>query len=148
MAISRGSDTQQTPQMPWTGLTKRRLCHLTLARQEWADLLDALDAMPEVADTCRPSIEWLREQIAASSQAADELLTVAQPPLAWSPLVIGLAMHVLTRPNLLDLAERLRVQMMAQAKRLESPVSMDYPEQMRRWPAASSDGLGQRIGLN
>ena len=148
MAIFYGSDTQQTPGLPSSSPMKRRMCHLTLARQEWDELANALENLPEVANTCRPQIEWLRQQVDDSTVGADELLALAQPPLSWSPLVIGLAIHVLTKPTLLQLAERLRSQMMAQAKRLESAVEVADPERMRRWPSASSDGLGQRLGLN
>jgi hypothetical protein len=104
--------------------------------------------MPEVAETCAPAIRELRSQLAATERDADELVTVSQPPLSWSPLIIGLAMHVLTHPTLLGTAEHLRGQMVAQARRIESPMRTDYPAQFKRWPESPSAGLSGSLGSN
>lgn len=148
MAVFRGSSLPRASEVTWAGLTTRRLCHITLTRQEWMGLIDALDDLPTIADACRTPLEWLRGRIDGLPPRSDEPVTISLPPLEWSPLAIGLAIHVFTRPGLVDLAERLRSQMMAQAKLLESPVDLDCSEDIRRWPAAPDGSLGGRIGLN
>ena len=126
----------------------RRLCHLTLTRQEWEDLVASLAELSEVAWSCGPALVSLRAQLDRAGSAPHDVVTISQPPLSWSPLVMGLALHVLARPTLLPLAERLRDQMAAQAKRIEASVQPDHSANVRRWPGVPSDHLRGRVAPN
>jgi hypothetical protein len=76
-------------------------------------------SLPELSQACAEGVAVVRRTLARSGAATDELVTITQSPLQWSPFVLGLAVHVLRRPDLIDSAERLRDQMMMQSRRVE-----------------------------
>lgn len=127
---------------------RRRLCHLTLARQEWEEVATSLDALEATRESCGPALAALRAQLRSARCEPDELLTIAQPPLSWSPLITGLAYHVLSADSLLPIAERLRDQMMAGARKIESVVRCEGPAEIQSWPSSPAGGIEGRIGSN
>ena len=134
--------------MPDAPIIKRRLCHLTLARREWEEIALSLASLPETAEACGPAIAALRARLASTASAPSEMVTIAEPPLTWSPIIIGLAAHVLLRPALLPIAERLRDQMMAQSRHVEGVPSSVHPARLAEWPAASLGDPRRRISSN
>jgi hypothetical protein len=102
-----------------TASTQRRTCSLTLARKEWSELSTGLLALPELSEACAEGVSTVRQALARTRCAPDELVTITRSPLEWSPFILGLSFHVLRRPDLIDSAQRLRDQMLMQARRVE-----------------------------
>ena len=114
----------------------RRQCLLTLARREWTELVEGLASLPDTRQPCAEAVNLIRNALTGSGARPDELLTLAQSPLQWSPFVLGLSVHVLRRPDLLAIAERLRDQMLAQARRVEGPPTSTDLGQLVVWDRA------------
>ena len=130
------------------GRATRRVCCLSLARREWAELVGGLAALPDVAQTCAAGVSVIQQALARSHAKPDELVLVAQSPLQWSALILGLSVHVLRRPGLLGSAERLRDQMMAQARRVEGlPTSTDMRD-LGAWSPRPGGGMPMPVALN
>ncbi len=118
-------------------MIRRKMVHLTLARGEWHLIAQELGRLAETAERCGPAIDTLEARILESDGYPDELLTIAQPPLNWSPLVFALSLHVLHAPTLLPIAEHLRNQMEMRMKQIEGTVRVKDPAELRRWEEAT-----------
>ncbi len=129
-------------------MIRRRMVHLTLARGEWYLIAQELGRLAETAESCGPAIATLEVRLSESEGYPDELLTIAQPPLGWSPLIFGLSLHVLRTPILLPIAEHLRNQMEMQVKRIEGAVRLEDPTELRRWQEAPLDGCDRIATVN
>ena len=126
----------------------RRMTHLTLARREWQVLARELAADPETAKSCSRALDSLKAQTERSPRPPDETLTIAQPPLNWSPVIFGLSLRVLQDPTLLPIAERLRDQMEAQARRIDGMVAPELGGDEKAWRRVVDEDLSHRIGAN
>ncbi len=121
-------------------MMRRRTIHLTLAWGEWYLIAQELGWLPQTAESCAPAIAALQARLAETEGYPDELFTIGQPPLNWSPLVFALSLHVLHDSTLLPVAERLRNQMEMQTRRIEGAVRPEDPAELRRWAKAPFDG--------
>jgi hypothetical protein len=129
-------------------LIKRRECRITLAREEWEHLILGIAGLPEATRAFGRTISELRAELERSACPADRMLCVSRSPLAWSGIVVGLSLHVLRRPDLLIIAERLRAQLSAQAKCLEGRVDSGWVASLRAWPRLSAGASIGQIGAN
>ena len=129
-------------------LIKRRECRITLAREEWEQLILGIAGLPEATRAFGRTISDLRSELEQSACPADRMLCVSRSPLAWSGIVVGLSLHVLRQPDLLIIAERLRAQLSAQAKCLEGRVDSGWVASLRAWPRLTAGANIGQIGAN
>ena len=126
------------------GLTRRQTM-LTLARLEWNTVVHHLENDELTAEASAPALAMLKWRLAQTAADPDEYVTIAQPPLEWSPIIFALSVNVLRKPDLLPVAEHLRDQMAAQSNRMESRLSpAEVTGEMRRLTILPDD-LARRI---
>src|SRR5450756_97326 len=58
---------------------------LTLARLEWDAIVRELESAPETAEISRPATAALRAALGSHASDPEAMVTIAQPPLSWSP---------------------------------------------------------------
>lgn len=127
---------------------KLRQIRLSLSRAEWQTIVQELDSLPETAECCGRAIDSLRSRLASATRGPDEMVVLAQTSLAWSPLILGICLHLSYRTTLLPTAQRLRSQMEVQVRRIESPVHLDNPRESQRWRPIPPDDWRERIDQN
>jgi hypothetical protein len=122
----------------------RRQTMLTLARLEWDAIVHELESTPQVAEASTPAVAALRRQLEGCTSDPEAMVTIAQPPLNWSPLIVALSLNVLQKPDLLPVAERLRDQMFVQARHgADSLAGVDQSTGLRRWELSQRE-LGRK----
>jgi len=122
---------------------------LTLARLEWDAIVRELESAPETAEISRPATAALRAALGSHASDPEAMVTIAQPPLSWSPIIAALALNVLCKPALLPMAERLRDQMAMQARRgPDGWADVDGSTELRRWHMGREDVARTRANPN
>ncbi len=129
-------------------MMRRRLIYLTLARAEWDDLARELSSLPQTSESCGSAIAALEDSLAGAESDPDQLVTLAQPSIQWSPLIFALSLHVLYSPSLLPIAERLRNQMEMQAKGIEGAVYPDEEGEGLQWGRVAVDSCRGIVSTN
>jgi hypothetical protein len=127
---------------------KRRTNSIILSKKEWQQIVETLESCPTTLENCKPAITTLRALLDRADATPDKLITIEQPPLSWSPIITALALNVLTQPNLLSIAERIRSQLEAQAKCIGGPLKADETASGVRWRYIGMDGIDTRIDPN
>ena len=129
------------------GITRRQTM-LTLARLEWDSIVHELESSPETSEISTPAVAALRRQLEGRTSDPEEMVTISQPPLSWSPLIMALSLSVLCKPDLLAVAERLRDQMTMQVRRgTDGLADVGETTDMRRW-YVKADIARNRASLN
>lgn len=127
----------------------RRQTMLTLARLEWDSIVHELESSSETSEISTSAVAALRRLLEGCASGPGEMVTISQPPLSWSPLIIALSLSVLCKPDLLPVAERLRDQMAMQARRgTNGLANVDESTEMRRWHMGRDDIARSRANLN
>lgn len=130
------------------GITRRQTM-LTLARLEWDSIVHELESSPQTSEISTPAVAALRRQLEGRTSDPEEMVTISQPPLSWSPLIMALSLSVLCKPDLLTVAERLRDQMAMQARRgTDGLADVSETTEMRRWYVRRDDIARTRANLN
>jgi hypothetical protein len=130
------------------GMTRRQTM-LTLARLEWEAIVHELESTPETAKISAQGVSSLRAHLEMCTADPGEMVSIAQPPLNWSPLIMAISVNVLCKPDLLPMAERLRDQMAVQAKKgTDGLANVESSTEMRRWHVGRADIARTRTYVN
>ncbi|GEM_PF-7114732 len=127
---------------------KQRQIHLSLSLAEWETVIRELDSLPETATACGRAIDTLRGYLHRVDCGPDELVVLSQTSLAWSPVILGVCLHLSYKLTLLPMAQRLRSQMEVQVRRIESPVQLEDPAEVRHWQPLPMDDWQDRVDPN